>query len=414
MNPSIILSARGPDIFGAMERGRQSGQLQIERGRQNALADYVKDNGAAIINGDQNALAGYAAYDPQGAMDFASQQRRVQFDQEELTFKRQDRARSTAEALAAKQGAIDAASVAQQKEMLTNTLQGAYTFYEQGDQDGYNAFLAERGLDPAEYGFDQFPAIAAEVEGVLDGIGEWEKVFKPEGPSANDRFKVVGSQLVDLTAEGGPAVVMTAPGQEETIYDPTTGKPIVVRGSGRGVQGKLTEGQSKDVGFATRARGALEILEPVSDSLASAGGRFLEGVSGYDPTGLSRGMQSDEFQKAYQAGGEFLVALLRKDTGAAVTPQEEAYYGRIYLPQPGDGAEVLQQKKLARERAVSALESGMPANAIAAQEEALARSAAAVPGVATPPPAQGGATAPAGLDPADWESMTPEERALFQ
>ncbi len=30
------------------------------------------------------------------------------------------------------------------------------------------------------------------------------------------------------------------------------------------------------------------------------------------------------------------------------------------------------------------------------------------------PPAQGGATAPAGLDPADWESMTPEEKALFQ
>jgi hypothetical protein len=232
-------------------------------------------------------------------------------------------------------------------------------------------------MDPAQFPFENFEATAAQYEGVLDGISAWQKAFQPEQMNPNDRFKVVGSQLVDLGAEGGPSVVMTAPGQTETIYGPD-GKPIVSRGPA-GLEGKLTEGQSKDVGFATRARGALELLEPVSDSLASAGGRILESVAGYDPTGLSRGMQSTEFQQAYQAGGEFLVALLRKDTGAAVTPQEEAYYGRIYLPQPGDGPEVLQQKKLARELAVAALEAGMHANAIAAQEEALVRSNAAVP-----------------------------------
>lgn len=386
LDPSIIMSGQTPNFLAIQDAANNAAQNQIQNQNQNALTQYIRQNGAGIMAGDRNALAGYAAFDPQNALAIQGQQEQMSMRREEFAMRKAEVARQTAAELEAKKGQLDAAALEKERAQLERALTGAGAFYQRGDKAGYNNFLSQMGLDPAQFPFENFEATAAQYEGVLEGISAWQKVFGAKEANPNDRFKVVGSQLVDLSAEGGPSVVMTSPGQTETVYGPD-GKPILTRGPA-GVEGKLTEAQSKDVGFATRARGALQILEPVADSLASAGGRFLESASAYDPTGLVRGAQSNEFQTAYQAGGEFLVALLRKDTGAAVTPQEEAYYGRIYLPQPGDGPDVLQQKKLARERAVAALEAGMPANAIAAQEEALLRSNAAVP----QPTQQGGPT----------------------
>lgn len=134
--------------------------------------------------------------------------------------------------------------------------------------------------------------------------------------------------------------------------------------------GNLTEAQSKDAVYSTRARGALTTLDKFDTALTSLPERAAE----YDPTGLSRSVQSPEFQQARQSGDEFLQAILRKDTGAAITSDEMASYGRTYLPAPGDGPELLAQKRVARSRALAALESGMPPQAILNQEKALEKS----------------------------------------
>lgn len=89
------------------------------------------------------------------------------------------------------------------------------------------------------------------------------------------------------------------------------------------------------------------------------------------PLGLGRGSQSDDYQVAKNAGDEFLQAILRKDTGAAITSDEQALYGATYLPQPGDSEAALAQKSEARARALEALKAGMPPSAIVAQERAL-------------------------------------------
>lgn len=231
----------------------------------------------------------------------------------------------------------------------------------------------------------------------------------PDDPSK--RYRVVGNQLVDLSAEGGPQAVLDAPGQQEIIYGPD-GKPILVRGSG-----KLTEAQSKDNVFATRAEGALATFEPVADNLTSFGQRAAD----RDPTGVVRGsVQSPDFQIAMNAGNEFLQAILRKDTGAAITAQEQVLYGKTYLPQPGDGPAVLEAKRQARARAVEALKSGMSIEQITMTQQALIRAAertgiapGAAPGQGGVQPDQGGGIQPGtvedgwmyrGGDPADPES----------
>lgn len=144
----------------------------------------------------------------------------------------------------------------------------------------------------------------------------------------------------------------------------------------QGVGTKFTEAQSKDNVYSTRARGALPTIDQYEQSLTGIGDRFLD----LDPTGQIRGRaQSTEYQLAQAAGREFLQAILRKDTGAAITPAEEALYGQTYLPQPGDGPEVIAYKRQARLRAAEAIEAGMSPAQIVARERALQASGGTEP-----------------------------------
>jgi hypothetical protein len=133
----------------------------------------------------------------------------------------------------------------------------------------------------------------------------------------------------------------------------------------QGPGAKLTEGQSKDVNYATRAAGALPIIDQYGSSLTS----LPESVGGAAPV-IGNYMKSPEFQQAEQAGNEFLAAILRKDSGAQITPSENENYGRIYLPRPGDSPAVLERKRVSRERALQGIALGLPTQAILSLENA--------------------------------------------
>ena len=74
---------------------------------------------------------------------------------------------------------------------------------------------------------------------------------------------------------------------------------------------------------------------------------------------LGNSLVSTERQQAEQSGRELLASILRKDTGAAITNQEMEIYGKMYLPQPGDSEEVLNQKAEARTRALASIRGGL-------------------------------------------------------
>lgn len=150
--------------------------------------------------------------------------------------------------------------------------------------------------------------------------------------------------------------------------DPATGAVTFQQG---GNIKPMTEAQSKDATYATRAEGALATLDQYAGALTGLKDTIAGGVPVVGNYGTS-----NEFQKASQAGKEFLQAILRKDTGAAITEDEMTQYGKTYLPEPGDGADVLAQKMQSRRRALEALKAGMSPQAILAQEKALAASGA--------------------------------------
>jgi hypothetical protein len=200
-----------------------------------------------------------------------------------------------------------------------------------------------------------------------EGLPQEGPTFRPATPEEAAQYGATAGQIDAKTGrfyENEPPTGMT-------IESDGQGGFRMVQGAGAGTTAKpFTEGQSKDVVYATRARGALEALEPVAGALTSRIGRTTD----YDPTGLSQSyFQSDEYQVAKTAGDEYLQAILRKDTGAAITRDEQILYGGTYLPQLGDNEARLQYKAQARRRAIDAIEAGMSPAQVVAQEKALMR-----------------------------------------
>jgi len=145
--------------------------------------------------------------------------------------------------------------------------------------------------------------------------------------------------------------------------DPQTGQVTFQQG---GNIKPMTEAQSKDTTYTVRAADALKVFDPLAHNLTSFGSSTL-GNTPY----VGNYLKSKEYQQAEQAGNEFLQAILRKDTGAAITEGEQALYGDTYLPRPGDSPEVQAQKAQSRARAIEAMRAGMTPQAILAQETAL-------------------------------------------
>jgi hypothetical protein len=378
LDASIILGGQPLNVLGAMDAGRQMAESQIALNRQNALAELYRTQGAGIAAGDQNALNALAAMDPmaslgvqdarlgmdQTRLGMEATRQEMEFSAEKMAMLRDQTKRETEAALAAQAANLTAEQLAAEQQALSEAMTGGAFFYQKKDKAGYDAFLRSKGLDPAEFPFEAFPAHAASVEGVLEAM----KAFAPPTMDPNDRYKVAGGTIFDLAAEGGPKPVGQGAMQETVIMGPD-GKPIMVQG-GPGTSAKFTEAQSKDNVYATRARGALTKLEtPIdpntpgagtyADTLTSRAGKIGDALNTIT-LGYSReAMQTPEFQTATTAGKEFVYAILRKDTGAAITAPEELMYFDVYLPQPGDLPERKAYKAEARARAVAAIEAGM-------------------------------------------------------
>jgi len=201
--------------------------------------------------------------------------------------------------------------------------------------------------------------------GVMDNQGN---LIRQIPKSQNPVSLAQGSVLVDPStgreiyrSEKPPEAPTTrqikqADGSEVTVqWDPESRQwiPMPAPQGGAVVQGppKLTETQSKDVGFYNRGSKIIDRLDQqdqeLTDGFSAVGGN------------VSNFLKTDTYRRAEQTGREFLAVILRKDTGAAVTPQEMEQYGSIYLPRPGDDAATIQQKREARRTALEGIRMGL-------------------------------------------------------
>jgi hypothetical protein len=137
----------------------------------------------------------------------------------------------------------------------------------------------------------------------------------------------------------------------------------------------LTETQSNSVAFGARAvesnRLATDLenrgFTNIGKTRTVAGGivgtapivgeKLEQGIkSAFNVLPEFVGGPSPEQQQVDQARRNFITAVLRKESGAVISPKEYSDEERKYFPQLGDSQEVIKQKQDARKLAIQALE----------------------------------------------------------
>ena len=231
----------------------------------------------------------------------------------------------------------------------------------QGGDDptsGGQFFVDPEGTVPPEL-MERYKALPLEMQrSIMDQILQGapaEEMIPPKrtGGRAVDPAALLAAGAMPAAASGQSSRFMDS--QAVQVADASGDRPVF--------DNKLTEGQSKDVGFFRRGLAANQELERFEQSLLQLSDAALEKV----PFGLGRYLQDEEFQQARRAANEVLAVMLRKDTGAQVTNEEFALYGPMYIPMPGDTPEVLTAKRNARQQFFTGLQDGMGTAAPIAQ-----------------------------------------------
>lgn len=187
-----------------------------------------------------------------------------------------------------------------------------------------------------------------EVETFFDEEG---REYKAQWDAQTGEWKPVGGSKLP----SGMSLRTNADGTVELVQGPGAGQ-------------KLTEAQGKDIGFYTRGIEANSQLELVENNLTD----FLQANTDLVPLGIGNYMRTPEFRQAKVAADNFLSAVLRKDTGAAITPAEFDLYGPMFLPIPGDDPATMQQKRRMRDVAMMAINSGLGTAETLAQANRIA------------------------------------------
>ena len=220
--------------------------------------------------------------------------------------------------------------------------------------------------------YDQFKKVfgGKESEGAFSGTGMDAQVSNfltkgVEDPAFRDtpeyarawqmanEPKVIRTPTGDITLRPELSGIFKSPGntssQSEQIKDiKTTVKRDVEMIPGTEREEKTTADEKLSFGFFDRMQSA----EKNIDSL----GKFDSADVWERFKGMSNISASPELQQYRQAADDWIRAKLRRESGAAIAPGEMDSEYQIYFPQIGDKQAVINQKKEARKKAISAME----------------------------------------------------------
>lgn len=133
---------------------------------------------------------------------------------------------------------------------------------------------------------------------------------------------------------------------------------------------KVSEGERLGYGFLNRAINAQSAIDSL-ESKKDIGGKGYEAsgflTNAYNTLvganipfteirpGKAVGLQTSNYESYRQAAGDFIKAVLRKESGATIPPEEEVSYFKTFFPTTGEGKAVIEQKRQSREKAIGLL-----------------------------------------------------------
>lgn len=166
---------------------------------------------------------------------------------------------------------------------------------------------------------------------------------KPEAPTVRQIKQPDGSEVA---VQYDPATQTWVPLKAPQGGNAVTGNPS----NPYALPGKPTEVQSNATGFANRMVEAHNTIT----QLERIGTDKWEATKGSLPV-IGNWASSADKQKFEQAKRNYLTAILRKESGAAISPSEFETAEKQYFPVVGDTAAVIEQKRHARETAIQGI-----------------------------------------------------------
>ncbi|WP_391487155.1 phage DNA ejection protein [Leclercia tamurae] len=109
------------------------------------------------------------------------------------------------------------------------------------------------------------------------------------------------------------------------------------------VMEKAPEGAKKAAGFAYRVRDSLDSMDTLKDQISPSRVAAINNALG---NGTIANMSLSPTEQQYVVNGnDAIMAVLRQETGAAITPEEMSQYYKMYFPQPGDAPKTIETKR---------------------------------------------------------------------
>jgi hypothetical protein len=227
-------------------------------------------------------------------------------------------------------------------------------------------------------------------------------VRQPGGSSGRTQYRPVSPE---------EARSFGLPGDGAGFAMGSNGRPIRVGGGGSFSPDQRAR---VEIGFgpASEAVQAMDRLETGGQSSGPRrspinrhwGAAAVDAIPGADA--VARNIGGADYQRYTSASSSFESGMLPILSGAAVTDSEARRLIRAALPQLGDGPDVLADKSRRRRQMLNG------AAVIGGRDPPYPD--LGVPDWAAGGGGDNGGEVPDGLDPEDWQYMTPEERALWQ
>jgi hypothetical protein len=218
------------------------------------------------------------------------------------------------------------------------------------------------------------------IEAVQKAAMERDKANKPPAPPSSvaeyeyaksQGYKGTLEQWVTSKAKAGASSVSygapmagTDPQGNPVFFQPARGggAPAIVPGVTPPKKDEsekpLSEGQAKAVLFSSRMQAADRIMGELARKGAST---TIPGATKNSAIGdVITAVSSPEQQQLVQAKRDFVNAVLRRESGAVISPEEFANAERQYFPQIGDARPVIEQKAKNRRAAIEGMRADVP------------------------------------------------------
>ena len=174
-------------------------------------------------------------------------------------------------------------------------------------------------------------------------------------------FVVVGKTLVDRRT--GKVVFQAPQTASMTRFNPATGQYETISGIDPS-QLDLKESESASTIYSGRMQQAQDIL----DLVEREGTDFAQRIAQNIPF-VGNYLTTPEYKSYDQAKRNFINAVLRKESGAAIAESEFENADKQYFPQPGDTPDIIAQKRANRELAIRLMEASAGEGAAYANQE---------------------------------------------